>query len=330
MSISRGAIAGSPVGDTMNGMSNQTVDALPRVLFFGMTGSFSHTILATLLAAHVPICGYILPTAPQAEPPLQRVEPLQTTGADDGELIILNPIRTPNSIQLAWQHNIPIFEAGNLRAPTVQNFVAKLAPDVACVACFSKRIPPPLLAMPHHGFLNVHPSLLPAYRGPAPLFWQWRNGETQTGVTVHWMDERLDTGPIATQAPITLPDGSTGPQADQICATVGGELLVNVLRSLGRGEVPRHSQPAGGSYQPWPQAADFALSATWSAQRAFNFMRGTAEWGQPYSMTIDSEQLSLAEAVTYMPNERLGRSLLRGEEGLYIQFDPGVLHAREK
>ena len=218
MSISRGAIAGSTVGDTMNGMSNQTVDALPRVLFFGMTGSFSRTVLATLLAAQVPICGYVLPTAPQADPPLQRVEPMQTMSADDGELIILNPVRTQNSIQLAWQHHIPIFEAGNLRAPAVQNFVAKLAPDVACVACFAQRIPPALLAMPRHGFLNVHPSRLPAYRGPAPLFWQWRHGETQTGVTVHWMDERLDTGPIATQSALTLPDGSSGPQADQICA----------------------------------------------------------------------------------------------------------------
>ena len=329
MSISRGAIAGSTVGDTMNGMSNQTVDALPRVLFFGMTGSFSRTVLATLLAAQVPICGYILPTAPQADPPLQRVEPMQTMGADDGELIILNPVRTQNSIQLAWQHNIPIFEVGNLRAPAVQNFVAKLAPDVACVACFAQRIPPALLTMPRHGFLNVHPSRLPAYRGPAPLFWQWRNGETQTGVTVHWMDERLDTGAIAVQAPITLPDGSSGPQADQICARVGGELLVNVLQALGRGEVPRQPQPAGGSYQPWPQAADFSLDSTWSAQRAFNFMRGTAEWGHSYSITIDNQQLALAEAVAYMPNESLGCSLLRGEEGLYIQFDPGVLHAYE-
>jgi methionyl-tRNA formyltransferase len=194
MSISRGAIAGSPVGDTMNGMANQIVDALPRVLFFGMTGSFSRSVLATLLAAHVPICGYILPAAPQAESPLQRVEPPQGVGRDDEELLILNPMRTQNSIQLAWQHNIPIFEAGNLRAPAVQNFVAKLAPDVACVACFDKRIPPALLAMPRHGFLNVHPSLLPAYRGPAPLFWQWRNGETQTGVTVHWDGRKVRHG----------------------------------------------------------------------------------------------------------------------------------------
>jgi len=310
-------------------MHNHVIDSFPRVLFFGMTGSFSRTVLAALLAAQVPICGYVLPTAPQAEPPLQRVDPPRAGAADAGELIILNPVRTQNSIQLAWQHGIPIFETGNLRAPAVQNFMTKLAPDVACVACFSHRIPPPLLTIPQHGFLNVHPSLLPAYRGPAPLFWQWRHGETQTGVTVHWMDERLDTGPIATQAAVTLPDGSSGPQADQICARVGGTLLVNVLRSLGRSAVARHPQPAGGSYQPWPQAEDFSLDSTWSPQRAFNFMRGTAEWGHPYSITLDEQRLWLVEAVAYRPDEILGSAFLRRAGDIYIQFGAGVLHARE-
>ncbi len=330
MSISRGSIAGSTVDDMMSGISNQALDLLPRVLFFGMTGSFSRTVLATLLAAQVPICGYILPTAPQADPPLQQLAPPRRAGADDDTLILLNSGREQNSIQLAWQHGIPIFEAGNLWVPAVRNFIAKLAPDVACVACFSKRIPPSLLAIPRHGFLNVHPSLLPTYRGPAPLFWQWRYGETQTGVTVHWMDERLDTGAIAAQAPVALPAGSSGPQADQACAGVGGALLVNVLRALGHGEVARAPQPVGGSYQPWPQAEDFSLDPTGSAQRAFNFMRGTAEWGHPYALAIEDERFWLVEAVAYMPDEILGSAFLRRPEGIYIQFAPGVLHARER
>lgn len=100
------------------------------------------------------------------------------------------------------------------------------------------------------GFLNVHPSLLLAYRGPAPLFWQWRNGDPLRSDRALNLDEKLDTGDIAEQAPLHLPDGIAGPKADELCAKAGGELLVKVLKALADGEIVRRPQPEVGSINP--------------------------------------------------------------------------------
>jgi methionyl-tRNA formyltransferase len=124
-----------------------------------------------------------------------------------------------------------------------------------------------------------------------------------------------------------LPDGITGPKADELCAKAGSELLVEVLKSLATGHTLRTAQPHGGSYQPWPQAEDFTLSTTWSARHAYNFMRGTAEWGQPYPVDVAGERLLLTSALTYI-REVLGRPYARENDMVQIQFSPGVLQAQ--
>ena len=301
---------------------------LPRILFFGMPGVFLRTVLAGLLAARLPICALILPKSTNATPTLARLDPPPMPPPNSNDLPLLNPDIEQNTIQLAWRQAIPVYEVGKLRAPEVQNFIRELAPTVACVACFPKRIPLALLRIPQYGFLNLHPSLLPAYRGPAPLFWQWRNGEPQSGVTVHWMDETLDTGDIAAQIPLYLPDGITGPKADELCAKAGSELLVDVLKALATGHAPRTAQAGVDSVQPWPQATDFTLSTAWSARHAYNFMRGTAEWGQPYAVDVDGEQFLLATALAYNPRDSLDRPFVRDHDMVQIQFTPGVLQAR--
>src|SRR5262249_11963542 len=154
------------------------------------------------------------------------------------------------------------------------------------------------------------------------------NGEPHIGVTVHWMDEQLDTGHIADQAPLYLPDGIPGPKADELCAKAGGELLVNVLKALTQCQAPRTPQPDGGSYQPWPQGDDFTLSTAWSARHAFNFMRGTAEWNQPYPIDVAGEQFLLATALNYSPRATLEQPFWLEDGTVHIQFTPGVLHAR--
>lgn len=304
-----------------------TTHPLPRILFFGMPGIFSRTVLAGLLAAHLPVSALILPTSTNATPTLTRLDPPPMPPPAPNDLPLLNPDMEQNPIQLAWRHLIPVYEVGKLRAPEVQNFIRELAPTVACVACFSKRIPRSLLSVPRYGFLNLHPSLLPAYRGPAPLFWQLRNGEPRTGATAHWLDETLDTGDIAAQTPLHLPDGITGPKADELCAKAGSELLVDVLKALATGHAPRTVQAGEGSYQSWPQAKDFTLSTIWSARHAYNFMRGTAEWGQPYRVEVAGKQLWLANALTYR-GEDLGQPYVLGNGVVQIQFSPGVLQAK--
>lgn len=309
-----------------------------RVLFLGMKGAFSRTVLDLLLAKNMDICGILL-AAPRASASTREIDvlpllPKQPSTADSRNsdalsLPVLNPFVDQNIIHRAWSHDIPIYEVGQLTAPKTNALIASLAPDVACVACFTRRIPTSLMAIPIHGFLNVHPSLLPVYRGPSPLFWIFRDGmQHETGVTVHWLDEGLDTGDIAAQTKLSLPDGISGSQADVACARVGGQLLYDVLRTLAAGTATRQPQPTGGSYQPQPQADDFVLSTAWSAQRAFNFMRGTAEWGRPYRVRVENEWLTLSAAVSFAEDGIAEARSAPAGRHVTISFARGVLYAQ--
>jgi len=292
-----------------------------RVLFLGMGGQFTRIVLGRLLAAGVDVCGLLL-SGPELGPLLPAPPVADTFG-----LPLLDNFVKSNALHLAWQAGIPVYESGRLSAPSLTELIRTLAPDVACVACFDRIIPARLLALPRHGFLNVHPSRLPHFRGPEPLFWQFRAGVNPVGVTVHWMDAGLDTGDIAAQAPVPLPDGISGGEADALCAETGGDLLAAVVGQLAAGQAKRHPQPVGGSYQTSPTADDFTLDTGWDVRRAFNFMQGSAEWGAVYSVQTDGRECRLTEALAWKP----GAIAASGESSggiARIGFVDGVLVAR--
>src|SRR6266536_191528 len=114
---------------------------------------------------------------------------------------------------------------GGFSNPGTIRVLTEYQPETICVACFSKRIPRDILDIPRLGCLNVHPSLLPANRGPEPLFWTFREGNQRTGVTIHLMDEGMDTGPIVAQEALEIPDGISYTQLEAQCAELGGKLL---------------------------------------------------------------------------------------------------------
>ena len=165
-----------------------------QALYLGMVGDFSLIPLRHLLAAGVEVVGIVV--AGQAD--ARSLQLLSPPPSPPG-LPLLNPYFDRNIIQLGWQHGIPVWASGRLGDNETVTTLAALQPDVAFVACFSRRIPKVLLDMPKHGFLNLHPSLLPRYRGPYPLFYCFREGEQETGVTLHFMDEGLDSGDIMLQ-----------------------------------------------------------------------------------------------------------------------------------
>ncbi|HJW82754.1 MAG TPA: formyltransferase family protein [Anaerolineae bacterium] len=296
-----------------------------RVLYFGMLGEFSRAPLAALLEAGAGVCGVVV-AVDADRAPITRLEP----DASRSELPILGAYLEHNIVHIGWERGLPVFQVGRLAHTDTLAIMSSLRPDVACVACFPRRIPAALLALPKHGFLNLHPSLLPLYRGPEPLFWFLRAGGGSTGVTLHFMDERLDTGDIAAQAPIDLPNGVSRAEAERLCAALGGQLMVEVVQALERGTLARRSQPEGGTYYPAPTPDDFSIDTSWPARRAFNFMRGTADWRQPYTVETGAERLRLDVALAFSPDERLERPYLRFGDTLRIQFTPGVLEARER
>jgi methionyl-tRNA formyltransferase len=284
------------------------------ILFFGMQGPFSAAPLAALLAGGAEIAAVLIPAGRQQKGEIERVVPRPA------------PPQPFHAVHLAWEAQLPVLALRQPGASAVEQLAA-LEPAVACVACWPQRIPPALLAAPRHGFLNLHPSLLPAYRGPHPLFWALRDGLRESGVTVHWMDEALDRGDIALQQGLPLPEGVGPAVLEQVAGKLAGELLLDVLRQLADGTAVRRPQPPGGSYQPVPRAADFALDPAWPAQRAFNFMRGTADWGQLYALTTGGETLFLRRALGYDAAARLPAPVVRTQTQLHLQFTPGVLLA---
>lgn len=294
-----------------------------RVGFWATNSRFSQVALATLLDHHE-VAVVALPAGEgQPTPVVQWLPPAPVVD----ELVIVNSGVAAPIVQAAWQQTIPVYGVQRLRSPIVAAWLGALALDLVCVACFPWRIPAALLALPTYGFLNIHPSLLPYYRGPAPLFWQLRAGLASGGVTVHWMDATLDTGPIAAQSSIPFPAGATSAELDRRLAGSGAHLLVDVIGQLERGGCPHQLQPTTGSQQSWPTAADFRLDRQWSARHAYNFMCGTDEWRQPYPVTVAGEELLLRQALTYVPDEQLGQPILRRGAEVAIQFAPGVLYA---
>jgi methionyl-tRNA formyltransferase len=294
-----------------------------RVLFFGTPCAFSALVLERLLEAPIKLAGLVMPGV-RTGPPIVRLGP--RPGASI--IPIANPRLARTLPEIAGERDAPAFALGQPRAPEALATLAALTPDIACVACFPQRVPGALRRIPAHGFLNVHPALLPAHRGPAPLFWSFHAGESRTGVTVHRMDSGFDTGPIVGQRLIDLPEGVLGEDADLACAQLGAELLIDVLHALAAGSLDAQPQPAGGSYEPWPSDQDFELDARWPAQRAFIFMRGTSDWERPYVFRSGGTTVLLDQALGYSAHARIGVPVERSGDIALIQFSPGVLRAR--
>jgi len=136
-----------------------------RALFFGMLNTTSVAVLEALLSTGVDVCGVVIAAsrAIRSRSGASHMCPARHRCRS------LNPFLERTIVQLAWSA-IPVFEISRLGAPETLAQLADLRPDVACVACFPKRIPAQLLALPSLGFLNMHPALLPDHRGPEPLF----------------------------------------------------------------------------------------------------------------------------------------------------------------
>lgn len=207
-----------------------------RVVFLGMPGAYAPPHLAALLAAGVHVVALIVP-APPGAPPVMHLPPPAAPAVPP----IVGP--PPGLLELAGRSALPVLAVRRMRHPAVAATLAALTPDLACVACWPWRIPPGLLALPQRGWLNSHPSLLPALRGPAPLAEALQLGMPLTGVTIHWMDAGFDTGDIALQTELPLAAGMRLDQAEERAAAVGAQLLVETVRLVGQGVLLRRPQP---------------------------------------------------------------------------------------
>jgi methionyl-tRNA formyltransferase len=290
---------------------------MKRTIFFGMNGEFSLIALRALLTRGANVVGVF---TFDAAAPADSARQLHPQHFSDLPLLPSSP--SPNIIHIAWQHHIPVFSSSSFISP---NFLSQLNPDLIVVACFPKLLPSSWLAIPKLGCLNLHPSLLPAYRGIAPMFWQFYYGETHTGVTLHFMDDGADTGDIVAQREIKFPDGITLRQADRLTAKTGAELLID---ALDQNPIPRRPQPVGAIYPiaTMPQQKDRLIPTSWSARRAFNFIRGADEWG-PFEVDVNGERIKVREVLRCTLGEQMKKAIEEKGGETKIQFADGVLIA---
>lgn len=150
---------------------------------------------------------------------------------------------TPPPVKVfAQQNGIPVYQPKSVKKAETFEILANIAPDIIVVAAYGKILPKQVLELPPHGCINVHGSLLPAYRGSAPVQWAIINGEKTTGVTTMYMAEGLDTGDILLKSETKICRGETYGELLERLSYSGAKLLVETLNGLQNGTVARKPQ----------------------------------------------------------------------------------------
>lgn len=168
-----------------------------------------------------------------------------------GQRMIYSPVK-----QFALDAGLPVLQPGPLRRPEAFAALQELTPDVIVVAAFGQILPPEALALPKHGCLNVHASLLPRWRGASPIAAAIRAGDAETGVTIMLMEEGLDTGPsIAMRATPIGDDETTGSLTERL-AILGADLLLDTMSGWLAGEVRPTSQDDANATMTRPLRKD--------------------------------------------------------------------------
>jgi methionyl-tRNA formyltransferase len=275
---------------------------ITRVLFLGQSCAAAMPPLSGLLEAGFPIPAVVL-----ARHAGMRLGEIQRVAAAAG-------------IPVVWVTS----------AAEATDAIRSVAPEVAVAACFPWRLPHAARETPPLGILNVHPSLLPAGRGPEPVFWTLRRGERTTGVTVHRMDAGFDTGPIVTQAQMPVPEGISAPELERDLMTLGGSLLASALPALAAGTLQPRPQPSEGTSQaPVPGPADWTMMSSLPAAWAWRFARGVAPLGGPLTAIASGTTIRVAAALDWSPDERLAEPALGDDDGtVRVRFSPGWVRFR--
>lgn len=276
-----------------------------RVLMLGMRCRSTQPVAAALIAdPGIELGGVVVPGS----------EPRDDSTLDD----------------LLRQNSIPLFEASSLRKRDLAPFLGGrdvTSLDAIVSACFPWWLPRWLRDGPRFGALNVHPSLLPALRGPEPEFWAVRLGLRVTGVSVHLVDEGLDTGPILLQRPVPIPEDVTLPELETSLAVAGGELVRDALHGLAAGAIMPRPQEGYGSYAPNPGPYDLTIPTNLPAAWAARFARAILPVYGPLSVLVmTTGQRMLVDEVIGVDEDAILATPVEGNgDVVSVRFPGGVV-----
>ncbi|MBZ5645408.1 MAG: methionyl-tRNA formyltransferase [Acidobacteriia bacterium] len=181
--------------------------------------------------------------------------------------------------EAALELGLHVYQPETIKSESSADFLTRIAPDAVVIIAYGQIVPGRLLGIPRLGWINVHGSLLPKYRGAAPIHWAIANGETLTGLTTMQIDAGMDTGPILLQREIEIGADETSPELSARMREAGAELIVDTLLKFDRGEIaPAAQDSANVSYAPILKKEDGRIDWGRTAREIYNRMRGFAPW----------------------------------------------------
>jgi methionyl-tRNA formyltransferase len=281
-----------------------------RVVFVG-TSDFACPSLQALVDASYPVGEVIT----QPDRPKGR-----------GRKLTPPPVKS-----LALSRNLPVFQPEKLRDPAAVAHLRSLAPDLIVVAAYGQILSPAILAVPPRGCVNVHGSLLPKYRGAAPIARAILTGEKKTGVTTMMMDEGMDTGPILlTEETEIAPEDNLESLHDRL-ARIGAGLLLRTLKGLETGEVkPAAQDHSRATYAPKVSKEEAKIGWQSSAREIGNRIRAFDPWPGAYS-TWEGKNLKLFRPLVLEKPAPAppGTVIEAGPQGVAVAAGEGCLLVRE-
>lgn len=235
-------------------------------------------------------------------------------------------LAAPPVKELALQQQIPVFQPLKLRDPAAVAQLRELQPDLIVVVAYGQILPKAVLDIPQYGCINVHASLLPKYRGAAPINQAIIDGETETGVTTMYMDVGLDTGDMLVKYRLTIGENETAGELHDRLALLGREAMEETLRQICSGTLIAEKQDDSLScYAPMLKKEDGLIDWQQSAATIHNLVRGLDPWPGAYSH-LDGEVLKIsATSVAADLSGEPGTVLLADAEGVRVACREGAL-----
>ena len=197
-----------------------------------------------------------------------------------GQQVTASPVK-----EVALAAHTRIYQPESVKTDEARDFFKEIQPDAAVIIAYGQIVPRRLLEIPRLGWMNLHASLLPKYRGAAPIAWAIINGESKTGLTTMRLDPGLDTGPILMQRETEIGNNETAPELGKRIAEMGAPLVMESLVKLERGEiVPIPQDASRASYAPMLTKEHGRIDWGQTAGEIYNRIRGLASWPGAFTM----------------------------------------------
>ena len=237
--------------------------------------------------------------------------------------------------EVALEAGAHVYQPETIKSESALDFFKRLAPDAVVIIAYGQIIPQRLIEIPRLGWINLHASLLPEYRGAAPIAWAIVNGENTTGLTTMQIDAGMDTGPILMQREMAIGPEETAPELARRMSEAGAPLVAESLRKLDRREItPRAQDGSQASYAPLLNKEHGRIDWSHTAQRIYDRIRGLAPWPGAYS-TFRGQLCHVwgrpAETTTEGPGSERDLaaagepgSLLAGDGGIHVVCGEGT------